>query len=149
MHPIGKLPVKLELGGKEYSDDFHIYPNIQGTLISWKACKQLSILPECYPRPITHLDKLTIITPSPEPATITNTPTESPPLSPEYAKNQYPTIFDGQIRSMEGEKYRISLTDDARPFCVNTPRSIPFAYREKLKAELDLRTSGTAHHSPS
>ena len=138
MHPIGKLPVKLELGGKEYSDDFHIYPNIQGALISWKACKQLSILPECYPRPITHLDELTIITPSPEPATITNTPTESPPLSPEYAKNQYPTIFDGQIRSMEGEKFHISLTDNARPFCVNTPRSIPFAYREKLKAELDL-----------
>ena len=138
MHPIGKLPVKLELGGKEYSDDFHIYPNIQGALISWRACKQLSILPECYPRPITHLDKLAIITPSPEPATITNTPTESPPLSPEYAKNQYPTIFDGQIRSMEGEKFHISLTDDARPFCVNTPRSIPFAYREKLKAELDL-----------
>ena len=138
MHPIGKLPVKLKLGGKEYGDDFHIYPNIQGALISWKACKQLSILPECYPRPITHLDKLTIITPSPEPATITNTPTESPPLSPEYAKNQYPTIFDGQIRSMEGEKFHISLTDNARPFCVNRPRSIPFAYREKLKAELDL-----------
>ena len=39
---------------------------------------------------------------------------------------------------MEGEKFHISLTDDAKHFCVNTPRSIPFAYREKLKAELDL-----------
>ena len=62
MHPIGKLPVKLQLGDKEYCDDFHIYPNIQGALISWKACKQLHILPECYPHPITHLDKLTITT---------------------------------------------------------------------------------------
>ena len=43
----------------------------------------LSILPECNPHPITHLDKLTITTPPPEPATITNTPTESPLLSPE------------------------------------------------------------------
>ena len=34
MHPIGKLPVKLKLGDKEYSDDFHVYPNIQGALIS-------------------------------------------------------------------------------------------------------------------
>ena len=67
MHPIGKLPVKLKLGDKEYSDDFHIYPNIQGTLISWKACKQLSILPECYPHPITHLNKLAITIPSPDP----------------------------------------------------------------------------------
>ena len=63
---------------------------------------------------------------------------ESPLLSLEYAKDLYPTIFDGQIRCMEGKKFHISLTDDARPFCVNTPRSIPFAYREKLKAELDL-----------
>ena len=33
------------------------------------------------------------------------------------------------------------LTDDAKPFCVNTPRSIPFAYCDKLKAELDLLQS--------
>ena len=37
-----------------------------------------------------------------------------------------------------GEEFHISLVDDAKPFCVNTPRSIPFAYREKLRAELDL-----------
>ena len=64
-----------------------------------------------------------IITPSPEPATITNTPTESPLLSKEYAKNQYPTIFAAQVRS------HIFLTDNARPFCVNTPTLTPFAYR--------------------
>ena len=27
---------------------------------------------------------------------------------------------------------------DAKPFCINTPRSIPFAFHDKLKAELDL-----------
>jgi len=53
----------------------------------------------------------------------------------------YPTIFDGQIRSMEGEQFHISLTDDVKPFRVNTPRSIPFAYRDKLKAELELLES--------
>ena len=42
---------------------------------------------------------------------------------------------------MEGEKFHIYLTDDAKPFCVNTPRSIPYAYRDKLKAELDLLES--------
>ena len=38
---------------------------------------------------------------------------------------------------MPGEQFHISLTEDARPFCVTTPHSIPFAYREKLK-EIDL-----------
>lgn len=54
---------------------------------------------------------------------------------------EFPTVFDGQVRSMEGEQFHISLTDDAKPFCVNTPRSIPFAYRDKLKSELDLLES--------
>jgi len=49
--------------------------------------------------------------------------------------DQYPVVFDGQVRVMEGEKFHIALMDDAVPFCIKTPRSIPFAYRE---AELEL-----------
>ena len=39
---------------------------------------------------------------------------------------------------MDGETFHISLTEDTQPFCVNTPRAVPFAFRDKLKAELDL-----------
>ena len=44
---------------------------------------------------------------------------------------------------MRGEQFHniISLLDDVKPFCVNTPRSIPFAYHEKLQAELHLLQS--------
>jgi len=31
----------------------------------------------------------------------------------------YPSVFDSQIRSMEGEQFHVSLTDDIKPFCVN------------------------------
>ena len=41
MFPLGKLPVILRLGAKTYLEDIHIYPNVCGTLISWKACKAL------------------------------------------------------------------------------------------------------------
>ena len=51
---------------------------------------------------------------------------------------QFPTLFDNIIRIMEGEKFHISLTPGATPFCVKTPRTVPFAYRDKLKTELDL-----------
>ena len=38
-----------------------------------------------------------------------------------------------------GQKFNISLVDNDKPFCVNTPMSIIlFAYWEKLRAELDL-----------
>ena len=36
---------------------------------------------------------------------------------------------------MEGEIFHIELTEEAKPFCVKTPRAIPNAYRERLKAE--------------
>ena len=51
MHPIGKLPVNLKLGNREFADELHIYPDVCGILISWKACKSLGILPDCYPHP--------------------------------------------------------------------------------------------------
>jgi len=38
---------------------------------------------------------------------------------------------------MEGESFHIELTKEAKPFCVKTPRAIPYAYKEKLKAELE------------
>ena len=51
MYPIGKLPVTLALGGQKYMEDLHIYPNIKGVLLSWKAAKGLNILPPSYPHP--------------------------------------------------------------------------------------------------
>jgi len=39
---------------------------------------------------------------------------------------------------MDGETFHITLREDAVSFCVKIPRSIPYAYRDKLKAELGL-----------
>ena len=47
-------------------------------------------------------------------------------------------VFDGNVKSVEDEHFHIALTDDAKPFCVKTPHTIPFAFRDKLKAEIDL-----------
>ena len=35
MTPLGKLPVTIQLEGRIYTDDFHIYPGVSGALISW------------------------------------------------------------------------------------------------------------------
>ena len=51
MQPLGKLPVTITLGTTTYTDNLHIYPNVTGVLLSWKAAKGLRILPECYPNP--------------------------------------------------------------------------------------------------
>ena len=46
-----------------------------------------------------------------------------------------PMVF---IRSMNVETFHIHLTDNAKPFCVSTLLSIPYAYRDKLASELEL-----------
>ena len=42
---------------------------------------------------------------------------------------------------MEGEKFRITLTDDAKLFCIHKPQVVPFALRDKLRAKLELLPS--------
>ena len=51
---------------------------------------------------------------------------------------EFPEVFNGQVTTMKGERFTISLTDNAVLFCVKAPRAVPFAYREKLKEELEL-----------
>ena len=60
------------------------------------------------------------------------------PFTLDSAAKEFPSVFDGQIRTMIGEELHISLTADAKPFCVGTPRTIPFIYRDKLRTELDV-----------
>ena len=66
-----------------------------------------------------------ISTPSVHEVTLPS-PTSTTPLTVDHILSEYPTVFDGQIRNMTGEQFHISLMDDDRPFCVNTPRSILF-----------------------
>ena len=60
------------------------------------------------------------------------------PITQEQMMKEFPMVFDGKIKIMEGEQFHIHLTNNVKPFRVSTPRTIPFAYREKLKAELEL-----------
>ena len=37
---------------------------------------------------------------------------------------------------MKGERFKIHLKEEAKPFCVTAPRTIPYAYRDKVQQEL-------------
>ena len=128
LHPVGKLPhVAFCVNGRTVHDDVHIYDSITSALISWATAKQLGILPEHYPEPATQIH-----------AMHTGHHTSNPLPTADQIMEEFPSVFDGQVRTMPGEQFHIALTKDAHPFCVTIPRSIPFAYREKLKQEIDL-----------
>ena len=127
MTPIGRIPIVIHLQGKQYTDDLHIIPGIKGAVISWQAAKSLGILPMQYPNPINNEPAITMIDAS----------KRGIPSAQEII-DEFPLVFDGQIRVMDGEQFCITLVENAVPFCVKTPRTVPFAYRDKLKAELEL-----------
>ena len=100
-------------------------------MISWKACKALGILPQCYPVP----QPPALASP---PTTMSIIATTKPSPITDQLIATFPTVFDGQIRVMQDEEFHIAISETAKPFCVHTPRTIPFAYRDKLQAELHL-----------
>jgi len=138
MYAIGKMRVYFQLAGEEYEEDVYIFPHLSGVIISWRAAKALKILSTHYPLPppqpaLVEPSQPALVEPS---VRVTRASDSLPTL--DDLQQAYPTVFDGRIRTMEGEEFHITLTADAKPFCVTTPRSIPFAYRDKLKAELEV-----------
>ena len=57
-------------------------------------------------------------------------------LTAEDFMSEFPSVFNGQVRVMAGETFRIHLKGNAKPFCVSAPRMIPYAYRGKIQKEL-------------
>ena len=67
-------------------------PTLLGhALLSWKAAKGLTILPEHYPNPV----------PAAAPH-IAATTTNQPSLTPDV-RGEFPSIFDGQVRTMDDD----------------------------------------------
>ena len=137
MTPIGSLTAVFSLKNRSVEERVHIYESVSGALISWLVAKNLGILPDRYPEPI--LDNN--IDPTPSINKVNTHVKENIDITREDLINEFPTVFDGQIRTMPGETFKIELTEDYKPFCVNTPRTIHYSYQEKLKAELDLLES--------
>lgn len=115
--PIGKLPTTLVLQGRQYHEEMHIFQEVPGVMISWKACKALGILPANYPVPLpTSADpqrQTPTTTVSVNAATIGTSRSVT-----EQLRTSFPTVFDGQIRVMQGEEFHIAIEDTAKPFCV-------------------------------
>ena len=137
MTPIGKLPTTFVLQGRQHREDMHIFPEVKGVMISWKACKALGILPHCYPVP-QPLPQVAVNPPTPSAKVSVNATAAQPISVMDQLMTAFPMVFDGQIRVVQGEEFHIDISDTAKPFCVHTPRTIPFAYRDKLQAELNL-----------
>ena len=79
-------------------------------MISWQASKCLEILPNYYPNPTKAEPNITVIAMD----------KRGIPTAQEVME-EFPSVFDGQVRVIDGEQFHITLTENAVPFCVTTP----------------------------
>lgn len=142
LSPIGSLKAVVSVGNRSVEDHFHIYRSVSGALLSWKTARTLGILPPKYPEPLPELPESSVISSIHSThRSRSQTPDHIPPASKEELVKEFPTVFDGHIRTMPGEIFKIVLTEDAKPFCISTPRTIPYAYLGPTKDELELLES--------
>ena len=93
LQAIGQLPLTITLGETEVEDMIQIFPSIHGgLLLLWSASKNLCILPPDYPKQLCKIkaeDQLDHVT--------------------KDDIRKFPTVFDGQVRAMQGEKFCVRL----------------------------------------
>lgn len=44
---------------------------------------------------------------------------------------EFPEVFDGVVRVIPSETFKIVLSGKAQPFSVSTPRRVPIPYQEE------------------
>ena len=126
MRVLGSISVTLTIGEHSVQTPVLIVDRLKGLLLSWETTRHLALIPTDFPKQIARV-------PSQQ---VTNHLSARDRLIADF-----PKVFDGVLRVMPGEVFTIQLKDGARPFCVNTPRRVPFAYREPLKEQLDTLTA--------
>lgn len=135
---LGTVEVQLKLGNKSSHIKLMVITEVEGFLLSWYHAIDLGILHENFPQQIRNIEADII----PE-----NPPTfhkghPSSDVRKEHAKlimETFKPVFDTkkELKPMIGKPMKIILTDDAVPYALTAPRNIPFAWREKIKSQLD------------
>ena len=120
---IGQMPKVITMGDITIEDSLHVFPKIPGgMLLSWEMAKRLHILPKNYPAQICKTTSAAEVT--------------AVDLIQEFS-----SLFDDQVRVMDGKIFCIHLKDGSRPFCVTASRMIPHAYSEKVQEEFQTLQS--------
>lgn len=160
---IGSVRVHLQLKGNRTTEWIDVHPSIPLPLLSYKACRKLSIIPERFPRPIVQVTYARVsqgdqCNPSGTasdnrdiPTDISTCQDQQPPFTtsttPAQARDYFLRTYKDVLvrkedlpstllRPIQGPKMKIHLKENVQPFAVHTPRQIPLAYQKDVKKEL-------------
>ena len=135
--PLGSLEVTLTLAKRSCQARLQVHDGVTTPLLSFSHCKELAIISPKFPKPIlqvTHVHRCTEF-----PLTEATPPAEAR----DYFVRNFPDVLVSKddlktapLQPMKGDPMKIHLKPDATPFALNTPRQIPYAFRDAVKDEL-------------
>ena len=128
---VGKFAATIQMGDETVKTNIRVLEELQDQtpILKKSTCQALRILPREFPKQLL---------PQPQVAN-----TQAGNATKESLMEEFHMVFDGVIRPMEGEKFKVSLEPGAKPFSVTTPRRIPLPLMDKLEKELkDLQDQG-------
>ena len=153
---------QISLGTRKVKEEIHFLKGMKGLVRSWKTVQKLEIIPPDYPKQISAVSDANgnmscAGQPCRELSEGQTTKTVNPPIASKIPRSvafkaktppvanptkddlikEFPEVFNGKVRVMPSETFKIELTEDVKPYCVTNPRPVPFAYKEPLKKELD------------
>ncbi|KAK3854724.1 hypothetical protein Pcinc_038818 [Petrolisthes cinctipes] len=144
---LGSFTSQLELGDRSTSTVVTVIKEVTGALLSWYDSVALGILPSDFPAQIKSIkeSKATESLPASPPIVLPRWPHNHDPTEAEREEHvktiikAFPRVFDTShtLREMNGGPMRIELTDDAVPFAVTASRTIPYSWRDDIRAQID------------
>ena len=123
LQSVGTIGATLSVGAKAHSTTIHVYAGLEDALLSRESLQALGFLPSDWPQQIARVSS----TSPPDPESVRAS------LLAEFAD-----VFDDTaLKPMHGDPMDIVLEENAVPFRSHCARSIAYAYRDQVKAQLD------------
>ena len=122
LHTLGCVRMELSRGDTTIQDDVYIMGGIKTLLLGQPAIEKFGLIPNI---PGAYRIRA-----------VNSEQKEIPKLdTKDDVAKAYPKLFSG-IGKLKG-KYTIPLRDDAKPFCLYTPRRVPLPLMKKVKDEIN------------
>ena len=137
----GVTQVVIRPGRRKLTLDVHVYKKLDDAILSRKTLVDLGWISPNWPLDMLQIRAVkTKDSVSSGPVSSSDTVSSDPekPATKESLLNEFSSVFnEEELPPMNTTPMKIKLKPDAVPFKVNGARSIPFAFRDTVKAQLD------------
>ena len=155
---IGTVDIHIHVANRSTRETVLICKGQQGILLAWYVCRDLGIIPKDYPKQVcamkhTHSQlsppkNVTEHTTPPKSSTAKHAPFNTMDTSDRRSHTrkelleEFKDVFStsDELKTMTGEPMKIHLKENVETFAISTTRSIPFAWRDEVKENLDRMT---------